>query len=290
MTEATGPRSEWTSTRLRNSFRELLPEDLDPRRPYAPPQDLVGLLTLDTERIASFLYPGGLVAVHSEGRTRRQIWDALERREVYATSGPRLLLWFDLINGPDGPVPMGGATSLTWAPRFEVRAVGAPEQKPGCPDFSEQALGAERLAYLCRGECYHPSDTRHPIVAIEVVRIRPQASPGEAVDPLIEDPWRRFECQPDPNGCVVGFEDPEFVPGGRDALYYVRALQEPTPAVNGANLHTQFDAAGNPVATTPCFGDYRTPFDDDCLAPVQERAWSSPIFVDQPRAAVSAKR
>ena len=112
MTEATGPRSEFTSNRLRNSFRDLLPEDLDPQRPYAPPQDLVGLLTLDTERIASFLYPGGLVAVHSEGRTRAQIWDALERREVYATSGPRLLLWFDLLNGPEGPVPMGSAASL----------------------------------------------------------------------------------------------------------------------------------------------------------------------------------
>ncbi len=290
MTEASGPRSEFTSNRLRNSFRELLPEDLDPRRPYAPPQDLVGLLTLDTERVASFLYPGGLVAVHSEGRTRTQIWEALERREVYGTSGPRLLLWFDLLNGPEGPVPMGGAASLAWAPRFEVRAVGALEQKPGCPEFSEAALGEDRLEYLCRGECYNPSDARHPIVVIEVVRIRPQRTPGEAVDPLIEDPWRRFECRPDPNGCVVTFEDPDFVDGGRDALYYVRALQAATPAVNGANLRTQFGAEGEAIATSPCYGDYRTPLDDDCLAPVQERAWSSPIFVDQPRAAVSASR
>ena len=115
--------------------------------------------------------------------------------------------------------------------------------------------------------------------AIEVVRIRPQSRRGERVEDLIEDPWRRFECEPDPAGCVVRFEDEEFAAAGRDAVYYVRALQEPTPAINGAPMSTEFDAQGRAVGRL-VFGELPHAGEDDCLAPVSERAWSSPIYVD----------
>jgi hypothetical protein len=280
MTEAKGLRSRFFRGYLQ---RLLAAQQDDPRQPQAPPADRSTVIMREPERIASFFYPGGLVAVHARGRSREVIWDALKQREVYGTSGPHILLWFDLLNGDNGRAPMGSAVTLSRAPRFEVRAVGAFVQQAGCPQTSVRGLPAERLHRLCRGECFHPSDVRHRILSIEVVRIRPQGHPGEDVTPLIQDPWRRFDCPPDPMGCSVRFDDPEFPGSGRDALYYVRALQEATAAVNGANLRTQFDSKGDAMSVKPCYGDYRTPFDDDCLAPVHERAWSSPIFVDQPR-------
>jgi hypothetical protein len=276
MTDARGFADEATSDRVRGWIGA---EQVDPKR--AQPVQPSRLFELfDTERKASFLYPGGIVAVHAGGRDRSSIWEALERREVYGTSGPRILLWFDLKNGPQGDAPMGSEVEMADEPRFEVRAAGAPIQRPGCPDDVITGLAPERIEALCRGECHHPGDERVPIQAIEVVRIRPQARPGEEVGPLIDDPWRRFECPPDPAGCRVEFSDPEFSSSARDTVYYVRALQQETPAINAANLRTEFDAEGNPVRIDPCHGGFGTPAEDDCLAPAAERAWSSPIYVD----------
>ncbi len=278
MTDAKGVASE----RLERFARPwIVGEQEDPQRAQPVPRRELGLRSLfDAERGSSFFYTGGLVAVHADGRDRHSIWDSLERREVYATSGPRILLWFDLLNAPGGPAPMGSEVAMRQAPRFEVRAVGSFVQQPGCPDHA-RGLPAERLEALCLGECYHPGDARHALTALEIVRIRPQARGGEDVAPLIEDPWLRFECRPAASSCRASFEDPEFASAGRDSVYYARALQEATPAINAANLRAGFDAEGQVVSVSPCFGSYRLSDADDCLAPVQERAWSSPIYVDR---------
>jgi hypothetical protein len=78
----------------------------------------------------------------------------------------------------------------------------------------------------------------------------------------------------------VRFTDPDYQGAGRDAVYYVRALQSPTPTVNGDQLRCERGADGQCIAVDPCRASEPTAFGDDCLADVPERAWSSPIFVD----------
>jgi hypothetical protein len=280
-TEANGARDETWRRRVAGPQ-----PDPEPRSTRVDTTDFSrGFNTLEAERQASFFMTGGLAAVHADGRGRSEIWDALKRKEVYGTSGDRILLWFNLLNaeradGSSLSVPMGGEARMDRAPRFEVRAVGAFEQKPGCPEYSTNALAAERLHRLCKGECYHPSDHRKQISRIEVVRIRPQVSPDEPVASLIEDPWRVFRCEPSEAGCAVQFEDPDFAAAGRDIVYYVRAIEEPSASVNAGRLRCKYDESGDCIEVDPCYGDYRTDSSDDCTTPVEERAWSSPIYVD----------
>ncbi len=244
---------------------------------------LSGLQFYETERTQSFLYTGGLVAVHADGRSRDAIWQALRRKEVYGTSGPRILLWFDLLREA-GSRPMGSEVTMRDAPAFRVRAVGSLEQRPGCPDEAVQALGAERLQRLCRGECYRPSDTRRTIERIEVVRIRPAIRPGEDVASRIDDPWRSFACPPDPAGCTATFVDDEFPRQARDTVYYARVFEAATPTVNGNPLACTVDDEGRCIATRPCRRG------EPCLDAYAQRAWSSPIYVDWPARSARASR
>lgn len=278
-------RTEFTEARFGNFTKTILgraPEDAP--KPESVPFDglhstLPVFAIFETERAASYFLNGGLVAVHAQARTRDAIWDALRHREVYGTSGPRILLWFDLMNAPSGAqrTPMGSEVTMHEAPRFEVRAAGSFEQKAGCPAYSADTLSADRLERLCRGECYNPSDRRRSVTRIEIVRIRPQTSPDEDVSTLIEDPWRLFLCPLDQETCRVVFSDDDFPTRGRDTLYYVRAVEEPSMAVGADPLDCERDDAGRCVKQNPCFG---RPDSDDCLARTEERAWSSPIFVD----------
>jgi len=320
--DARGPRSQLWADRQRTRKGEPLPysealtqEDI---------ADVPGFQLVEFERQGSFWTAGGLAAVHSEGRDRDAVFDAFKRKETYGTSGPRMLLWFDMIEPVEVPAvedtqdtaladgeadgevadveadaaeqsepetvvsdaeptvvaSMGATVESSSTPTFRVKAVGAFKQKPGCPDHAAGSMPEDRFDSLCRGECYNPTDTRHIIDRIEIIRIRPQVDGTEDVSDLIDDAFITHQCEPDESGCSFTFTDPEYEELGRDTLYYARAVQEKTPAINGANLRCEFDGDGNCIKVNPCYADYRTDPDDACTADVGHRAWSSPIYVN----------
>ncbi|MEZ4324474.1 MAG: DUF3604 domain-containing protein [Polyangiales bacterium] len=232
--------------------------------------EIPAFAVVDLERQASFFMTGGLVAVHATARSRDAIWEALRARRVYGTSGDRILLWFDIVDG-DGTLPMGSVVSRGAAPTFRVRAAGSFEQIAGCPPDRIEALGSARFERVCRGECYHPGDRRRRIERIEVVRIRPQEREDEPIAGLIDDPFLVLPCPPGRAVCEQTFSDPGY--GERDAVYYVRAIQETTSEINAGGLRCEGGVC------RPCHGDYRTDVEDDCAGPSNERAWASPIYV-----------
>ena len=113
-----------------------------------------------------------------------------------------------------------------------------------------------------------------------MVLIRPQSSPDEAIGELIEDPWLTHACAPDSDGCKFEFEDPDFGASQRETVYYVRAIEEASDAVNAALMRCDYDTGGHCVSANICSASplFTDPA-EDCLASNEERAWSSPIFI-----------
>ncbi|MBT4521008.1 MAG: DUF3604 domain-containing protein [Halieaceae bacterium] len=277
------------------AIRKMVAAQMPPAEPFSravPNKDLSDAMAsyAHGERAASYFITGGLIAVHAENRNREGIWNAVAAKQTYATSGDRILLWFDLLNADgDKTAPMGSELAMGENPRFRATAIGAFKQNPGCPAHSLGALGEQRLQRLCYGECYNPSDQRKRITRLEVIRIRPQLTEEEPVDGLIEDSWRTFDCPDTPEGCSVEFEDPDFVRDGRESLYYVRAIEEASDAINGNPAGCEYNAQGQCTTARHCpkLPSVVDP-EDDCLSPVEERAWSSPIFIDYAEPARSA--
>jgi len=93
----------------------------------------------------------------------------------------------------------------------------------------------------------------------------------------------RFDYPPGPDVCSVTFEDPDFSAQGRDSLYYVRAIQEPSQAVNGEpftceerNEQGRCQRYRNCEIGSQDNGQAL----DHCPGMSKERARSSPIYVN----------
>ena len=216
--------------------------------------------------------PGGLAAVWATENSRDALFDALQRRETYATSGPRIELRLfagaslpaSLCSDPDAlqqayrhGVPMGGEQVAARAARFFVTARSDPGGG-GQPGQLLQRLQIIKGWVDSNGEGHE-----------QVLDVAGDANNGADVD--------LKSCQPRGPGydalCAV-WEDPQFNPAAH-AYYYARAVENP-----GCRWSQQICAAAGvdcALPTTP--GPGLEACCDDLHRPViQERAVSSPIW------------
>ncbi len=238
-----------------------------------------------TTQQRSYWYTGGIAAVHlpaeQDGNLREEIFKAFQRREIYATSGPRMKLWFYLTNPTSGDEAAMGTShkGFSGTPKFRVRVVGAPSSNGNCDKVSDSyGLGGKLfVAGVCHDHCYNVDvDDRLAIDKIEVVRIeRGTGDIAKAISVTVHECDAAESKSED--GCVIAFDGEAM--GSTPVLYYVRALQEPTDAFNADTVRCEeYDANDACVKSKPCEsssggGEY------DCQAEGQERAWSSPIFL-----------
>ena len=194
---------------------------------------------------------GGLAAVWANAHSREGIVAAFKRREVYATTGPRIRLHLTATSGEQS-VPMGGdLTGLSEAPMFEVSAhkdalsanLDRLQIVKGWLDAGGESH--ERVYNVAwSGERELDADGRLPEV-------------GNTVD-LETATWT------DDIGAATleaSWQDPDF-DAQQSAFYYVRALEIPTPR------HALLDALALGM-DAPTEGP----------SVIQERAYSSPVWV-----------
>ncbi|HUT55133.1 MAG TPA: DUF3604 domain-containing protein [bacterium] len=265
------------------------------------------------ERVDNFLNPGGLAAILAPRRRRDDLWNSLEDRNVYSTSGARIQVWARASIG-DKVVRMGSETLSSKNPTFFIKANGAFVEDDTCPYDDEPIISRhfskKEFARVCMSQCYRITDERTRIARIEVVKVLQPLNREEAKmanlersaeNPrgLIMDPYDTAQLGDEQ--IEWSWTDPEFVnePPGRSVAYYFRVIQAPTPGYNcrpiallesgkTCNLHDPPDARIE-AQTNPQNGAQPKPLldiPDPCYSVkslpqsyCQERAWTSPFYV-----------
>ena len=257
--------------------------------------------------------PGGLAVVWADENTRDSIFDAMERRETYGTSGPRMLVRFfggyeyeeaslcgatpDPGERPDEPladagyaggVPMGGELAPVPGrkPRFAVLALrdpGHPGESPDPGTFPGD-LGAlpEPSVPLERIQIVKGWIDAGGVAHEQVVDVAGEAAPEGSIDPEACDPPA---AGPD-RLCRV-WEDAGFDPA-EPAFYYARVLQHPTCRWTTLQCNAGRAAAAADGTPWSCDDPDSVPAEwEGCCDPrwpktVRERAWTSPIWYTPP--------
>lgn len=195
----------------------------------------------------------GYAAVWATENTREAIFDAMMRRETYATTGPRMLVKFDADYG-DQSVPMGGelfGSTDNKGPTFSMRAWKDP-------------LGAnlDRIQ-IVKGWLDQNGDTQEAVVDVRWSGDRSVGADGklDSVGSTVDVKTATYENSIGAASLQAQWQDPDF-DTGQSAFYYMRVLEIPTPR------WTSYDSVR--------FNE--TIDDEDVPMTTQERAYTSPIW------------
>jgi hypothetical protein len=212
--------------------------------------------------------PAGLSGVWAEENTRESLFDAMQRKETFATSGPRITLRFfggweypegltgqaDWVQAAySGGVPMGGdlqPRSGDRAPTFVVSAVKDPtsgnlDRIQVVKGWSKDGQSFEKVYDVVWAGDRSPDAATGKVPEIgSTVDIANASYTNDIGSVELIGTWT----------------DPEFDPS-LDAFYYARALEIPTPRWTTIQAKELGVAPPQIVPAT-----------------VQERAWSSPIW------------
>jgi hypothetical protein len=210
---------------------------------------------------------GGLAGVWAPQNTREAIWDAMQRKETFGTSGPMMKVRFfgsfdyaaDEVNKPDfiktayaKGVPMGSdlKSGSGKAPTFLVMAMKDP--KSGNLDRIQ----------IVKGWLDAKGKQHEKVYDVVWSGDRKIDAKGKlpAVGNTVDLKTATYSNDIGAAQLATGWTDPDFKAEER-AFYYARVLEIPTPRWN------TYDAARlnmPPLTKVP--------------ATIQERAWSSPIW------------
>ncbi|WP_298470035.1 DUF3604 domain-containing protein [uncultured Erythrobacter sp.] len=212
---------------------------------------------------------GGYAAAWARGNTRAEIFDAFARREVYATTGPRMSVrvfgGFDFTEadwdndwvrkGYSDGVPMGGElTDGGMPPQMMISALKDPD-----------GANLDRVQVV-KGWLDSSGELREQVYDVVWSDMESRALSGGNV-PAVGDTVNREEATyTNDIGAAelrAVWTDPDYESGQR-AFYYVRVIEIPTPR------WTLFDAV-----------QFGITLSDDAMANsvAQERAYTSPIWL-----------
>ena len=221
--------------------------------------------------------PGGLAAVWSEQNSRHALFDAMQRREAYGTSGTRITL--RTFTGPDVPanicsqgnfaqagynsgVPMGGELQPhSHAPRVAISAMMAPDSMP-----------LQRVQVI-KGWIDAQGETREQVYNVAGDLTDYGNDPGVNLNTCVSTRTSGYTSM-----CAV-WQDPDFDPQ-ENAFYYTRVLEN--PSCRWSKLQCN-DALKKMTALERAAVDnpdhpLHSCVDGSMPDTVQERAWSSPVW------------